>query len=205
MNQDVERYSSEGAPHLAGFGRCGLVLSLVLIFGALIFAQDLGNLGPAKTQPPRVTMAPIAPLAIRAGTSSHVELAFRVASGFHINSSKPHSDLLVPTTLKLNPPTDISIAKVTFPEGRDYSFDFAPSEKLNVYTGDFTVGAMVNAARSMPPGRYRVHGDLRYQACDNKLCYPPAQVPVAFDVQISKAASTKPARRNPRQSPHVHQ
>lgn len=177
----------------------------LLAFVMLALTQDLDQPLSARTQPQRVTFAPVSAVAVRAGTSSHVELAFRVTPGFHINSNKPKSDLLVPTVIKLNPPTDLSIAKVTYPAGRDLSFAFAPNEKLSVYTGDFSVRALVSAARSMPPGRFRVHGDLKYQACDNKACYPPTKLPVAFDVKISKAASTKPARRNPRQSPHVHQ
>lgn len=198
-------HGADGAPRLPGFGRRGLSALLLLFVAVLAFTQDLDQPLTGRRQPQRVTVAPVAPVPIRAGNSAQVELAFRVAPGFHINSNKPNSDLLIPTVVKLNPPTDIAIAKVTYPAGRDLSFAFSPKEKLNVYTGDFSVTALVRAARSMPPGRFRVHGDLKYQACDDRACYPPTQVPVAFDVKISKAASTKPARRNPRQSPHVHQ
>lgn len=204
-----DSFRRDGAPHLPASGRCGWsalrILSLLLVFAALAFTQDIDNLGLARPQPQRVTLAPVAPVALRAGSSAQVELDFRVSPGFHINSNKPISDVLVPTVIKLNPPTDISIAKVTYPAGHDLTFAFAPNEKLSVYTGDFSVGALVRAARSMPPGRFRVHGDLRYQACDNKACYPPTRVPVAFDLKISKAAATPRTRRNPRQSPHVHQ
>ncbi len=181
-----------------------LAISLLLIFAALALTQDNDQpLVPSRTQPQRVTLAPVGPVSVRAGNSAQVQLDFRVAPGFHINSNKPNSDLLVPTVIKLNPPTDLAVAKVTYPPGHDLSFAFAPDEKLNVYTGDFSLGAMVRAARSMPPGRYRVQGDLKYQACDDKSCYPPTQVPVAFDVQIGKAASTR-TRRDPAQSPHIH-
>jgi len=184
-----------------------VALALVTL-AALALTQDIDKpLTPASAtpQPARVMVAPVPLLPVRAGRSARVEMAFRIAPGFHINSNQPNSDLLVPTVVKLNPPTNLSIAKLTYPTGQDLNFPFAPHEKLNVYTGDFSVGALVSAARTTPPGRYRVHGTLKYQACDNKACYPPSQVPVAFDVKIGKPAGTQRIRRNPAQSPHVHQ
>ena len=179
---------------------------LALLLGAAsMFAQDqvLGSSKPGATQ--RVAFAPVAPVKIAAGKSTTVELPFRVTRGYHINSNKPTSELLVPTVLSVKPPTDIAVAKLTYPAGEDRSFPFAPGDKLNVYTGDFTVTGLVRAARTMPPGTYRVRGTLKYQACDDRACYPPGQLPVAFDVRITKAASTSSHRRNPAQSPHVHQ
>jgi hypothetical protein len=98
--------------------------------------------------------------------------------------------------------TDIVIGKTTYPGGKDMSFAFAPDEKLNVYTGDFNVDVLVRPLRSVQPGKYVVRGTLKYQACDNKACYPPKNLPISFDVKIAKA---KPApTANPAQSPHAH-
>ena len=165
-------------------------------------AQDLKDL--SRPQVAKVTVAAGTVVTVRSGSTATVHLPFRVVPGFHINSHKPGSELLIPTVLHMDPPTDIEIAKIEYPSGRELSFDFAPNEKLNVYAGDFDVSAMVRPARNTSPGRYRVHGNLRYQACDNRACYPPTQVPVAFDVKVLKPASTR-VRRNPRQSPHIHQ
>ncbi len=119
---------------------------------------------------------------------------------FHINSNTPGSDLLIPTVLRLDPPTDV-IASTTYPKGKNMAFPFAPSHKLNVYTGNFQVTTRVVVARNMRPGKYRVRGDLKYQACDNRACYPPTQLPVAFDVTVVRPVHR---RRNPAQSPHAH-
>jgi hypothetical protein len=59
----------------------------------------------------------------------------------------------------------------------------------------------------MPPGRFRIHGFLNYQACDDRACYPPTKLPIAFDVQVSGKAtplSRRSGRRNPPQSPNIH-
>ena len=129
-------------------------------------------------------------------------LSFRVVRGYHINSSKPKSEFLIPTALKIDAATDIVIGRITYPEGKDMSFAFAPDEKLNVYAGDFQVDVLVRPLRSVQSGKYMIRGNLKYQACDNAACYPPKQLPVSFEVKISKAPP--PAHKNPAQSPHAH-
>ncbi|HVZ16330.1 MAG TPA: hypothetical protein VG897_04385 [Terriglobales bacterium] len=158
----------------------------------------------AQTSAPKVTASPIAKVAVPQGGKSKVELMFRVMPGFHINSNKPTSDLYIPTAVRLDVPTDISVGKLEYPEGELVSFPFDPDTKLSVYTGDITVKGLVMTAKSTPRGTYRVHGNFRYQACDNRACYPPVNLPVAFDVTVTRPSSTHTVRRNPAQSPHIH-
>lgn len=173
----------------------------LLALASLAPAQRLGDLSQAKQG--RVQAGPITIVRVPAGSSAKVDLPFRVMPGFHINSNQPKSGLLIPTVVHLDPPTDILVGGVEYPEGQDVSFSFAPKEKLNVYEGDFDVTALVRAARRVLPGRYRVRGELKYQACDDRACYPPTSVPISFDVQVLRAGTR--ARRNPPQSPHIHQ
>ena len=45
-------------------------------------------------------------------------------------------------------PTDIILGKIEYPEGKDLTFPFSPEQKLNVYSGDFTIdGRCASAAR----------------------------------------------------------
>lgn len=159
--------------------------------------DDFGPQGPAVT----MALAPV--VTVVQGKPAIVPLSFRVASGYHINSNKPKSEFLIPTTLKVEATTDIVIGKTTYPEGQDMSFAFDPDEKLNVYTGDFRVDVQVRPLHTVQAGKYVIRGTLKYQACDNAACYPPKQLPISFDVKIAKAppAPTK----NPAQSPHAHQ
>lgn len=174
-----------------------VLASAILLFSAWAAAQD--DLGP---QGPAVKMAPAPLVTAVQGKPATVPLAFRVASGYHINSNKPKSEFLIPTVLKVDATTDIVIGKTTYPDGQDMSFAFAPDEKLNVYTGDFRLDVLVRPLHSVTAGRYIVRGTLKYQACDNSACYPPKQLPISFDVKIAKAPRT--AGKNPAQSPHAH-
>jgi hypothetical protein len=149
----------------------------------LALALQLGAQTPGSAQP-TVEMAAVTGAHVRPGSTTKVELDFRVGSNFHINSNKPNSPLLIPTSLTLTAPAGLQIAALHYPPGEDQSFPFAPNEKLSVYTGDFAIDASVKALPSVAPGSYNVTGELRYQACDKSACYPPKKMPVQFKVTV---------------------
>lgn len=159
---------------------------------------------PASTagKAPSVTFAPIPVVSAERTAQTKVELNFRVAEGFHINSNTPKSEFLIPTSLRMDLPTDIVLGKIGYPAGQDVSFPFQPDEALNVYTGDFTIAVIVHPLKAVVPGKYVMHGVLRYQACDNAQCFPPKSLPVSFDVKVVK--EPPPHQANPAQSPHAH-
>ncbi|HEY6767015.1 MAG TPA: protein-disulfide reductase DsbD domain-containing protein [Candidatus Sulfotelmatobacter sp.] len=152
---------------------------------------------------PSVTMAPVPLTTTPRAAQTTVDLNFRVNSGYHINSNAPKSEFLIPTALKMDLPTDIILGKIGYPTGEELTFPFSPDEKLSVYSGDFTIALAVHPLRSVVPGKYVMHGVLRYQACDNASCYPPKTLPVSFEVKVVKEPAG-PGRKNPAQSPHVH-
>jgi hypothetical protein len=167
---------------------------VLLLLATAAWAQ--GGSGPS------VTLAPVALVTAPRAAQTMVSLDFRVASGFHINSNTPKSEYLIPTALKMDLPTDIVLGKIEYPDGQDLTFPFSPDEKLSVYSGDFSVKLAVHPLASVNPGKYVIHGVLRYQACDNAQCFPPKTLPVSIDVKVVKQPAT--AHANPAQSPHVH-
>lgn len=171
-----------------------IAICLTALFGVSTLAQS--------SRAPSVSMAPVPLVMAQRAAQTTVNLNFRVASGFHINSNTPRSEFLIPTALKMDLPTDIVLGKIGYPEGKDLSFPFSPDEKLNVYSGDFTISVIVHPLHSVVPGKYVMHGVLRYQACDNAQCFPPKNLPVSFDVKVTKEPAQHHA--NPAQSPHVH-
>src|SRR5262249_40410093 len=103
-----------------------------LLLAGFASAQAMGD------KPP-VVMAPISGVQVRAGATRDINLDFRVGSEFHINSHTPKSPLLIPTVLKLDAPAPMTLGDVKYPAGQDMSFAFSGDEKLNVYSGDFTI------------------------------------------------------------------
>jgi len=188
-----------------------MLFSLLLLTGAALgqAAQDPSVTytpiaPPTSTsgRAPSVSIAPVPLVTAPRAAQTMVNLNFRVASGFHINSNAPKDEFLIPTALKMDLPTDIILGKIDYPAGKDLSFPFSPDSKLNVYSGDFTIAVAVHPLHAVTPGKYIMHGVLRYQACDNAQCFPPKTLPVSFDVKVVKEPPGP--HHNPAQSPHVH-
>jgi|SRR5580658_327339 hypothetical protein len=175
-------------------------LSVVLV----LFLLTASSLSSAQTpgKAPTLTVAAVPLVTAVRAQATMVNLNFRVPHGYHINSNTPKSEFLIPTGLKMDLPTDIVLGKIEYPVGEDRSFPFSPDEKLSVYSGDFTIAVAVHPLHSVVPGKYVMHGALRYQACDNAACYPPKNLPVSFEVKVVKEPVDHKA--NPAQSPHVH-
>ena len=149
----------------------------VLLLAGFVSAQNAGD-------KPFVIMAPVGNVQVRAGATKDVPMDFRIGSEFHINSHTPKSPLLIPTALKLTPPPQVTVADVKYPAGEDQSFPFSPDEKLNVYSGEFSIDARLKVPANTPAGTYPVKGELHFQACDRSACYPPHSIPVQFQVIV---------------------
>ncbi|MBI4904523.1 MAG: redoxin domain-containing protein [Acidobacteria bacterium] len=87
--------------------------------------------------------------------------------------------------------------EVVFPKAK-ILFLPAIQEKVPVYEGklmllrDITL-AQEKALRPMvdAKGTLRIQGTLKYQACSDRLCYPPETVPLEWTVQLTKLDSER--------------
>ncbi len=114
------------------------------------------------------------PQTIVANRPATLVLHFHVDPGFHVNSHAPKSEMLIPTKIAVEDLPSGIVGNVDFPAGTPYSFAFEPNNKLDVYTGDFTLTAHLTSK----PGQQTLKAALHYQACDSAACYPPKLLPV---------------------------
>jgi hypothetical protein len=175
-----------------------LMLRFVLPLAALVLPVS----ALAQGSSPSLTIAPIRTVVVVRGSKAPLQIDLRVNRGFHVNSNHPNDELLIPTTLHLNPPDGIVITNVQYPKGEDVALA-AMNEKLNVYSGDFTISGEVRIPKSAALGTLRVHGTVKYQACDNRQCFPPKTTPLEFDVKVVRPVVKKGPTYTP-SSPHIH-
>ena len=151
-------------------GLVGLLVGLTVAAPA----QQVGSLDAPAAKPKSYVVYAAEQQSVAAGKRSVLELHFRVVDGFHVNSHTPKSELLIPTAVTMKAADGVKVEAVEYPVGTSYSFSFDPSEKLDVYSGAFTVKLPVVAEA----GQHTVDGVLKYQACDHAACYPPKSLPV---------------------------
>jgi hypothetical protein len=170
---------------------------LCVFFALVVSATSL-----AQGSSPLITVQPIDTIVVARGGKAPLDISLLVSRGFHVNSNKPNDELLLPTLVHLNPPQGIMILNIQYPVGEQLALPFM-GNKLSVYSGIFAVMAEVRIPRSAPLGTQRVHGNVRYQACDNHQCFPPKSTPFEFDVKVVKPIVKKTIPYTAA-SPHIH-
>ncbi|MCC7237782.1 MAG: hypothetical protein IT163_20920 [Bryobacterales bacterium] len=111
-----------------------------------------------------------------------VKVHVKLNRGFHVNSTKPADEYLIP--LKLTWTAEpFTVKSIVFPEPSQERYAF--SEKpLSVYTGGFDIVTKLHAPANTPKGEKIITGKLRYQACTNTACYPPRTAEVKIAVNL---------------------
>lgn len=105
-----------------------------------------------------------------AADGARVVAVVSVAKGYHVNAHRPDEEFLIPTVLTLASP-GMEFDEPTYPTPVAQHFAFAGEKPLLVYDGRFEIAAVGRPAPTAP-----VELRLRYQACDDERCLPPATV-----------------------------
>jgi thiol:disulfide interchange protein len=128
-----------------------------------------------------------------AGTSVRAALQVRLPDRFHVQSDAPRDPSLIPTVLTIDPPEGITVAEIVFPEATDFA-QVGQAEPLAVFEQEFAIGVRLDIAPGAPLGPARVPAKIRYQACDERLCYPPVTADVSWPLTVVGTGAPQVAR-----------
>jgi len=152
----------------------GIALSVVL--ASPMAAQR----GPAK--------ADITPIVEheRVGPGSDLRAALQVhlPEGYHVNSNKPRDPSLIPIRLEFAPVNLVAVTEIVFPEPSDLNQRGA-DQPLTVFERDFAIGVVFRISPDAG-GRLVVPARLRYQTCDELMCYFPATATTEWVFEVAK-------------------
>jgi hypothetical protein len=95
-----------------------------------------------------------------------------------------------PIALVLTPSPLFRVHEPVYPEPQTYLFK-PLNERVLVYSSPFRLrvdvtldGTRDQDARMSKPSRVAVTGRLEYQACDDRVCYLPAKIPLEWTVRV---------------------
>ena len=131
---------------------------------------------------PVVTIAPVPTIKAKKGSVTVVSIRAVLPPGFHANSNTPTDAYLIP--LKLTWTTGpLQADGITYPKStlEKYSFSDKP---LSVVTGEFTITTKFKIPDSASSGPAAQNGTLRYQACNDHMCFAPKTVPVVLSLNL---------------------
>jgi len=106
-----------------------------------------------------------------------------VRPGFHVNSNKPSDEYLIPLKLTWKSTGALEAGDVVYPKPSSEKYAFS-DKPLSVYTGNFVLSANFKIAANAPAGPGAAVGQLRYQACNDKACFPPKTIEITVPYQV---------------------
>ena len=149
------------------------LLAAALLCLPSLWAQSSGYLTVGTT--PKLTGARNAAL--------QAKIPVSVRNGYHVNSNTPADEYLIPLKLTWTSTGALQGGEIVYPKPSQEKYEFA-EKPLSVFTGSFDLLANFKVAANAPAGPGAATGKLRYQACDNKACYPPRTVEVTIPYQV---------------------
>ena len=162
------------------------------LFAALLLTSTL--LSAQQSAPRRVLLDVVArPPAAAVTPGERFTVALDLAPAAKIHVYAPEVVGYKPIAVKITPQPGVLVRAITYPKSESYYY--APlKETVAVYQQPFTVVQELVLDNS-PAGRtarngaksVTVQGTLSYQACDDKICFPPRQVPVSWQIPVKES------------------
>ena len=153
------------------------------IIALLAGAAMLGQQAPAGRPALIGVSARVSAERVATGQRFQVALDLVPAAGIHVYA--PDVRNYRPLVVSIQPQSGLAaIGAPRYPASESYYY--APlKETVPVYQKRFRVVQEVSLDRSITPGStVIIAGVLSYQACDDRVCYPPRSVPVSWTVRV---------------------
>jgi thiol:disulfide interchange protein DsbD len=118
-----------------------------------------------------------------------VDLAIElsIARSYHINSSSPLQDYLIPTSVEFDPSPGLIFNEAIFPEAQIKKLPVSDTP-MSVYEKAVKITAPLRVDENFSQKEAIVQGRIRSQACDRNSCLPPVWTPFSIMVQVDLSA-----------------
>lgn len=123
------------------------------------------------------------------GGEAGLEVLAHIQRGWHINARRPNEKFLIPTEVKFTAPTGVEIDEPTYPPPDERQFAFAGGKTLLVYEGKLGITTGIKIPASYKEDFVRIEAELRYQACNDSTCSPPATARAELTISVTSAAA----------------
>lgn len=127
------------------------------------------------------TVLPGPVVKLKPGSAVDVPVAIQIRPAYHINSSRPADEYLIPTQLTWEP-SGLDVKAIDYPEPELVNYSFS-KQPLSVYSNKVVIVSHFAVPNDLPP-LTELKGRLRYQACNSRACLPPKTADVTVAVAV---------------------
>jgi len=145
--------------------------------------------GPPKHG--EITKSVVDSSALRAGQRAWAAVVVEIQPGYHAQSHSPLDENFIKFEVKVDENPSIQFGEPKYPPAQIE--DYPALGKLSVYEGRVVVYVPLEVKAGAKPGPVEIGGKIRFQACDDKVCYPPESPKFVIKTEIVAAdAQVKP-------------
>lgn len=144
--------------------------------------------GPAWAQAarPRATVTPVVAAGpVEPGTTLAVRLEVALPADIHVQAHEPRDPLLIPTVLTVQPPAGVTVDGISYPAPAELP-QAGRVDALLVLGPVFAIDVRLSIGADVAPGELLVPAVLRYQACNDAVCFPPARASVEWRIPVTR-------------------
>jgi DsbC/DsbD-like thiol-disulfide interchange protein len=120
---------------------------------------------------------------VRKGRSVQGVVELQIPTGFHIHSNRPLEKFLIATQLQLEAPKGVRVGAVTYPRAILRSLKFSKN-KVALYEGKVVLRFNLTVPASFSGDSVELKGRLRYQSCNDEVCFRPENRDLGFSVKV---------------------
>ena len=125
------------------------------------------------------------------GQSFQLAVIVELPPPWHVNANPVTQTGLIPTTLTMTAPAGVALSQPVYPPGKLVKVSWA-DQPVGLYDGRVVILVQGQVKPEATTGPVTITGELRYQACDDEVCYAPKSLPVTVTTAIVGAG--EPAR-----------
>jgi DsbC/DsbD-like thiol-disulfide interchange protein len=147
----------------------------------LLISALLAQLITPAPKPGHAVVQP-SPADVSAKPGTKVMLFVDVTPKPNIHVYAPGNEFYIPITVKLNSAADVKAGKLAYPKSEIVTI---ADEKVSVFQKPFRLTQEVEVGKAAKAGSNVVVGaTVNYQACDDKVCFPPETAPVSWTISV---------------------
>ena len=126
------------------------------------------------------------------GRALQAAVVLDIPDGFHVNANRLTNKFLIPTVVKIDAPKGWRVGAVSYPRAvvRRLSFSKDP---VQLYEGRAVMRFALTVPANYEKGVTELRVRVKYQSCNNEICYPPTEREVKLPIAV--VGANEPVKR----------
>lgn len=122
---------------------------------------------------------------VKPGKPGEAIITAKVHEGMHVQANPASKPNLIATALTVTNKDGLEAKPAIYPEGKPYQLKDS-ADVLSCYEGTFQIKVPIGAGMAAKVGKFELDSILKFQACNDKICFFPQKREIKIPAQVLK-------------------